>query len=199
MAMIGGGAIYLLTHAVIYFFGLFASGGYDLFLAPLAPVMALMAATGLADVVRRTIGDAGLFRGRLRPGFSRGALIALLLLPVLAAGLTARMPEIHPCEAAIDEAIATLKRRHLDDRRILSTHVRFFYHMPRPIPSTNDLLWINCLDLDKVESGTIALWDGQSSEDFNLRRKQFEKTNSSWRKLWVSVDGCAILYQKEIR
>lgn len=41
---IGAGAVYFLAHTVIFRFGLFASGGYERFLTPIAPVVAVAAA-----------------------------------------------------------------------------------------------------------------------------------------------------------
>ncbi|MCG3126522.1 MAG: hypothetical protein CHACPFDD_01358 [Phycisphaerae bacterium] len=45
---IGCGLAYLLTHVLIYRFGLFSSGGYARFLVPLAPILAVAAADALS-------------------------------------------------------------------------------------------------------------------------------------------------------
>lgn len=48
---IAAAALYLATHAVIYRFGLFASGGYARFLAPIQPVVAVAAAASVSNLM----------------------------------------------------------------------------------------------------------------------------------------------------
>lgn len=70
-----GGGLYLLAHTIVYRFGLFASGGYARFLEPLAPLVAVCAAEGVAQLV------AGWRRANRRLSVARSlAAIALCCL-----------------------------------------------------------------------------------------------------------------------
>lgn len=53
------GAAYLLTHVLIYRFGLFSSGGYARFLVPLAPILAVAAADALSGFIELFRAPAG--------------------------------------------------------------------------------------------------------------------------------------------
>jgi hypothetical protein len=49
----GAGLTYFLTHAILYRFGLFASGGYERFLVPIGPVVAVAATGALSQIWAR--------------------------------------------------------------------------------------------------------------------------------------------------
>ena len=77
----GAGLAYFGLHTVIYCFGLFASGGYERFLVPISPVVAVAAAEALSEawLAWRGTTPAGLSAGGPQP-FALRALVGVVLL-----------------------------------------------------------------------------------------------------------------------
>jgi hypothetical protein len=192
--------VYFATHSLIYRFGLYASGGYSVFLYSLAPCFAMLAVAG----VELTCERIPLQLGTTFPSLSsirKQQLITMLILVgtlcmALNSGRKHSHVEVDHQERAIDAAIAYLRNNGLEEAPVMSTHVWFFYHMPRSIPNVNDSLWLNTRDLKTTTPGTLALWDAKYGNIFGLPRDYFDNGENGWKKIWSS-DEDAILYRKE--
>lgn len=144
---------YFVTHTLIYRYGLFASGGYWLFLLPMAPTFALLAALGIEKALPR---GASASLNLRRPYLPLVVIAALILNGVLV--LAARPWPLQPNEIACEQAAAWLREQGEVETPIWSTHVWFFWIYDEPslrrIPGGGFQP-----DPDGIPAGAFYLWD----------------------------------------
>jgi hypothetical protein len=196
-AAILGGA-YFSIHAILFKFGPYATAGYTYFLFPLAPLVALLAAEGLEFLVFHA-------PEKLRPWLpdnrrSRGAftVIAALLLCVWTTGYArqAQTFPIPPHEPALADAIDFIKTNGHQDADIVTSHVLFFWNMPRPIPHADDLLWINARPMESLQPGTLVIWEPYYSEIWRIKRSQLE--TDDFEVLWKDPNNEVVVYRRRL-
>ncbi len=189
-------AAYFVLHTLIYHFGLFASGGYGIFLFPMAPCMAILAALGVdtlfarADTLRR---PRGILPAARIPPLVRGLTVALVLGVALFAPSWPRSNE----QAAVQAAAGWLKAHQVDKATVMASHAWFFYEYFYDDAWTTKQGWALKLDLGTLPAGTVLVWDAHySSESGQISLGDLQKPNSPWRELARFGTDQAIIFQK---
>jgi hypothetical protein len=183
--------LHLLVHVILFAYGLYSTGGYLLFLLPLAPFTAVAAALGFEwglGLISRTPGLAPRSTG------VRIVATALYVFIVLVVGLRTvpRPPDVEIVSAR--QAAEWLRERNMVAKPVLATHVYFYYYYPLPVPG--EKLWTILPPLDSVEIGTIALWDRHYSNRWGLHLAYLTDAKNGWEKLQEFGGGAMILFQK---
>jgi hypothetical protein len=176
-------AIYLAAHVVLYRFGLYASGGYDLFLLPLAPGFAILAAIGFdraADWLRSLAGRIhGAARARTALAAAPQVAIAAGAALVIGAGLGAQPRPLDAEGAYAEQAARWLEAQRLDSRSAVSTHVWFLYHSGAILARD----WSNPPPLDDLPPGAIVVWDQHYADRWGLPYDRLSDPAGPWRLL----------------
>jgi hypothetical protein len=114
------------VHSVIFRFGLFASGGYKLFLLPLAPVIAISAVTGLEWIVnvlspylKRFINSKKL----LTP--ENIILVIFCCICLIFALVNVRPYQLDKQDVAIKKAAVWVREKNITKNDLIATHVFF--------------------------------------------------------------------------
>jgi len=185
---------YFLVHTVIYRFGLFASAGYSIFLLPLAPAIAVMAALGGEMILH------GLEPYRMtRTGLVRylpQVVMLVVALCVLVVGFTSRPFPVDEEGMAMQEAAQWI-REHFpsENLTIIASHAWFIYYYDLPwSPSTR---WGMPVNLEQLREGSLLLWDRHYSELLGIHLEYLSNPRHGWRKLTTFRNGVAILFRKE--
>jgi len=192
-------ALYFLVHSLLFHFGLFASGGYGVFLLPLAPAAAVLAArggewayAGLRGVFSRVI-PAGAARWGAR------ALAGLGLVFILGAGLNAKPTPLDPLHAAQQQA-ALWVQGYLDTLTyqppVAGAHVAFWLAF-RPVwPTFGEPWWFNEAVLPV---NSLLVWDSKYSPGRGLTPAAL--VADGWREMArfgdMGAGSAAIVYRRE--
>jgi hypothetical protein len=168
--------LYGLAEAVIYHFGWFASGGYVVFLLPLAPFAAVAAALGI---------------DRLREAGLPWPALALVCLGAVALGLRVDPRETSEPQRVMRQAADYVR----DPDRVVATHVWFFETSGARLPHADDPADPPWSQPRRPRRGDLVLWDRWYSNRFGLRKSRLTR-----RRGFVVVrrfgDGDAILYRR---
>jgi hypothetical protein len=190
-------ALYFLTHTLIYRFGLFASGGYVLFLLPMAPTLALLAAFALERIpvwIERAL-------RMVSPRVVRLALMASIFAAALLhsglATLAVRPWSLQPNEVAMQEAADWLMTNDYDDTPVYSTHVWFFWVYEdrgnlKRIPGGG----FNPDPAD-IPQGALVLWDRGYGDLNGISLEILEAVGSGFTRLADFGDGQAVLFRRD--
>jgi hypothetical protein len=167
---------YLAIHTIIYRYGLFASGGYHLFLLPLAPAFGLAAAMGFETVLSwltRLVNS----QAKIVAIPYTALLMFILIAPiVIFTGLKTKPISLDEEGEILQEAANWLQSHNVNREQVISTHVWFnyFYDIfpPTIIPP-----------LDELSPGTVIVWDPHYSERSWTSYEQLVNSNDCWQKL----------------
>jgi hypothetical protein len=179
-------ALYFLTHTIIYRFGLFASGGYPIFLLPIAPMFAVLAAFGAEWAV------AALRRVALPTAWGEFMFRFVCVWAVAGVVLAAAQSRPFTLDArgrAMQAAADWLEVREMDDgRTVMAENVMFsyFYDERRRVRRA----WNT--ELTDLPPGTVAVWDDKYAEPQGLTREML----ASWRELARFEGGAGVIYEK---
>jgi hypothetical protein len=182
-------ALYFGLHTVLYRFGLFASGGYDLFLLPLAPSIALMAALGveaLGDLMSQafTVKRAGTI-----------ALTLIVCAGVALYGVSNTQPRRADPEAVTAQQAAAWLRANADpDVFVVTTHVWVTYFYFGYITPT--LSWTTPFSLNAAAPGTILVWDQHYSPRRGYDYQDLIAPQSGWQLLQEFGSHTLAIFQK---
>lgn len=179
-----GFAVYLLVQTIIYRFGLYASGGYELFLLPLAPGFAIAASVALDWLVERL----RLPRGQV--ALLGGALLAVVLGWVVVTGTRSRPRPMDFEGVALQQAASWLQQRSTDPARVVATHVWLYYFVDLP-PAQ----WLTVSAPRDLPVGTIVVWDSHYSDRSGLRLAELRDPAQGWRELERFSD-VAVIFEK---
>ncbi len=153
---------YFVTHTLIYRFGLFASGGYVLFLLPMAPTFALLAAFAAERVPswidKHLPQQMSARRRRAVKLTGVGALYGAALLYSGAAMLAVRPWQLQPNEIAAQQAADWLVANEHVATPVYSTHTWFFW----VYEDRGNLIIApggSKLEPSEVPPGAFILWD----------------------------------------
>jgi hypothetical protein len=191
-----GFLIYFMIHAVIYRFGLFASGGYSLFLLPIAPAFAVAGALGLEKITAQ----CERVWARMVPGVSIPHRVIALGVAMVAAVVIAygmrKPPQLLGDEAfALQQASAWLKEAGLGSRPTVATNVNFYYfHALRVGPGS---YWWVVPKLTGLTKGTIVVWDRHYSSVSGLPLSDLTASDNGWRRLAsFGTDEFTVIFEK---
>lgn len=161
-------ALYFLIHTLLYHFGLFASGGYAVFLLPLAPAAAVLAARGgewAYTGLRHALGQR--FSAQTARWTVR-ALAAVALVLILGAGLSAAPTPLDPLHASQQQA-AVWVQRYLDtlsvEPPVAGAHVAFWLAFRPQWPTASEPWWF---DAAALPAGSLLVWDSKYSPERGL-------------------------------
>lgn len=171
-------ASYYLTHVIIYRYGLFASGGYSLFLVPLAPGIALAAAVSIESMWEflRT-------KNVLKSLGTKIALITVLLgvcIWVLVLGMQVKPWLLSPEEIGTQEAAKWIRENRPDVSRVVSTHTWFHYFYDLPWPEGRGVG--SQTPLNELYSGDLVVWDAHYSDRLGFTKEQLTE-GDQWEEL----------------
>lgn len=187
--------LYFLIHTVLYHFGLYASGGYYLFLLPLAPAIAIASALGieaLLDLPSR-IAVRHISRPHVLPLLT-GLALTLILASVIAVGLRSR-PHLLDLEAtALREAADWIRQNGLAGYPVIATHVWFYYFYDLSWVPTQG--WAQPPPLAGISRGSLVLWDGHYSDRWGMTYDELSTPDSGWAELKAFGDRFAVVFQK---
>jgi hypothetical protein len=192
--------VYFLVHTLIYRFGLFASGGYAVFLLPLAPAVAVLAARGGEWGYAHL---TGLFARRWPAAARRltQAASGLILGIVIASALLAPPTALDPLYAAQREAAAWVTTWQAADSAradvpVAATHVAFWLAYRPAWPSASEPWWF---DPDALPAGALLVNDSKYSPARGLTPEALAQ--GGWRELArfgdPATNSAAIIYQRE--
>lgn len=174
--------IYLVVHVTLYRFGLFASGGYELFLLPLAPAFALAAALGLASIRDALSRILDLFGNKPRVWLIVQAGAAIVCMIVIIYGVLNTHPRpADPEGVAAEQAANWLRSSGLTATPIVSTHVWFTYYYYGLM--TPDRVWVKMEPLSTMSPGTVLVWDKHYSPRWGYTYEILSDPASGWQLL----------------
>ena len=172
---------YLMTHTVIYRFGLFASGGYQLFLLPIAPAFGLAAAVGLEQLLEMST--------RILPGTNQNSWNIIRLAFLLAcasltvsAGLSTRPLPLDDEGVALKNAAVWLRHSGVGQETVIATHIWFEYFYDRNNISLSE-------PVAALPEGTIVIWDQHYSERAGLVYDDLVNQSGCWQELAQFGEG----------
>ncbi len=174
---------YFAVHSLIYHFGWYASGGYDFFLLPLAPALALLASVGvdtLLDLLRKSR------RVVQAVGY------AVVFVPVLIGVQFASIWQLGAEEIAVRDAARWVSAQKVEGADVIAAHVWFYYDALYEVAWQHS--WTECRDLDAAPAGTLLVWDEHYSplcENYSAAR-----SSPAWDERARFGDGAAIILEK---
>jgi hypothetical protein len=183
--------LYFLLHTVIYRFGLYASGGYDLFLLPLAPGIALGSVAGLEILLgwiqkNRMVAKWPFIHKPIHVIVLAGSAVYMLIT-----GLQIQPHHLTVEESSIGLVSDYLASRHVNPTRVYSTHQYFIYRYDLPYQN-----WLYHPDLSALKAGSMIVWDAHYSERWGVNAETLAATSSDYRILYASDNGLVILFEK---
>lgn len=167
--------ILLLTHTIIYKFGLYSSGGFGIFLLPIAPIMAFAAAT-LVEAIKEKI-----------PPFASIASNVLVVLICLYPVTQIKMQRpLNGESKMMKEVTEWVRENRTGNERIISTNTWTYYWLPYTTPH-EDGAWFKALWSKNFQSvakkGDLLIWDAHYSERWG---NNLEALNASpdWERIY---------------
>ncbi len=183
-------AFYFVVHTVIYRFGLFASGGYTLFLLPIAPTIAILAALGAVQLVSMSVSSS-----RLRP-IVLAVLLGAALIWQGRAVLGVTPWRLQPNEIAIEQAADWLRTNVAPETPVYSTHVWLFWIYDEPglrrIPGGG-----TGLTSEDIPPGALLIWDPQYGDLNGVDWAELTTRTDAWTLLETFYDGQAVLFRRQ--
>lgn len=194
-------ALYFALHTVLYHFGLFASGGYGVFLLPLAPAVAVLAALGAewADGhLKRLLAKRG------SPAISRWAALApaaVVIAAVVGVGLDVAPTPLDPIDAVQRQAASWVADWQAADSAraalpILAPHVAFWLAY-QPVWPTATKPW--SFEMDRLPAGGLLVWDSKYSAGRGYTPDAL--TAAGWHEVErfgsVEAGSAAVIYLRE--
>jgi hypothetical protein len=192
--------LYFITHTLIYRYGLFASGGYVLFLLPMAPTYALLAALAgecVPDWIERLEGRW--LQGQRRRFVKLAAVGVLFGAALLYAGVTvaAVRPWLRqPNEVAMEEAAQWFVDQNTLDAPVYSSHVWFWW-----VYTGSGLMRIPDgglgLTADDVPMGSYWLWDRNYGDLNAIALEALRAPHSGFVEIARFANDEGVLFRRE--
>lgn len=186
---------YFLLHTIIFRFGLFASGGYKLFLLPIAPVIAILAVIGLEWVIHFS---TPYLTQSDKPDKSfinnRNMYILICALCIIFTFVNVKPYPLSYDAKAIKKAIEWIRQEELSDNNLVSTNIWFYHFFPYRVPPVT--LWEKFPDPSDMPVGTIVIWDNYFSDMWDLKLEIFISNPKKWSLLKSFNNKSVIIFQK---
>lgn len=185
---------YVALHSLIFWKGLFASGGYYHFLMPIAPGLAIAAVFG-ADFLleRRTSWQPALARGLLAGAVLQGLVLVHVLFLQKWNGLPFQfgLPR-ESLHQAIQQALDWQALNRPAAPAVICRHV--FAAFSRDWIETPAREKLSTLSASDLPPGSIVVWENKYS-DLN-RMTQADLKNPDWKEVAVFQDGQVCVFEK---
>lgn len=184
--------LYFATHTILYRFGLYGSGGYGLFLLPLAPALAIAAALGTEWIAGGATSDA---RPRILRALSISAAAAMLG-GVVYLGVQTDARPVDREGVAMRAVAAWLDAREVPPERVYTTHawLNTFYEVPfRPIVSDRT----TATPLGDIPAGSYLVWDEHYSDRLGWPIEYLSDPGQGWARLTSFGDNLAVVFVKQ--
>jgi hypothetical protein len=181
-------AIYIAMQVVFFKFGLFASGGYIVFLLPVAPLAAIMAAHGLSTLVTLVSRQAGYRRA---PVAAAGALAAATIFVIAAASSAMPIPE-DTYQTSLIQAVDLIHSEGLDQQPVVTQHVWVDYLYPLPVSAIRAYPH----SIDALPTGTVLVWDSRYADDWGWDLTGLSDPKNGWRSVAQFGRGTAEIFHK---
>ncbi len=185
---------YYLIHTALYRFGLYASGGYTVFLLPLAPAVAIVAALGTEFVTSWVQKALARFVRLTGSRVLYCLLIVLIVIAVVSTGLQTKPRPLGTEVAALKQASDWLRSSDLVDNKIVATHVWFFYFYDLALDPV--ATWTDPPSLEYLPAGTIVVWDQKYSNLWGLSYDELAGPRNNWKRLNSFGDNAVVIFQK---
>lgn len=185
--------IYFLTHTIIYRFGLFASGGYILFLMPLSAGFALAGAMGVENLLAglRYVGrKLHLEAVAMAAGF---VLIVAVCGVMLAAARNSEPYLMSDEEIALREAYEYIHAEGVVPEMVYSTHAYFNYLYDLPMAN-----WLYQPDLMGMKEHSIVVWERHYADRWGVSYARLTDPTASFRLRKSFADGHVVVFEKII-
>jgi hypothetical protein len=184
--------IYFLTHTIIFRFGLFASGGYYLFLMPLATGFALAAALGVESMLSgvRDLGEK--IKVKWISTAAQFSLILVVCTGMLAAGLNSKPYLLSEEESVLGDVYEYLHSAGIPPEKVYSTHP--YFHYLYDLPKAN---WLYEPDLMDLKEGSIIVWDSHYSDRWGVQYAWLTSPSSPFELNKSFSDGQAVVFEKK--
>lgn len=187
---------YFALHTVIFWLGLFASGGYYHFLMPLAPGLAIAAVAG-TNTCLDSPSRWGPALGRL---LLAGCLLQGLLLPHMRAmqhwshspqglGLTRE-----PLQDALQDALDWQATHRPHARAVVCRHI--YASFSRDWIETPAQRTLNTLPPAELPPGSIAIWESKYANLTGLTLAELTAPHSDWKELGAWNNRTVIVFEK---
>jgi hypothetical protein len=188
--------LYFITHTLIYRFGLFASGGYIIFLLPMAPAFTILAAFAIERIITWfTHASAQVPQRRAALAFA-GVLMAAAFLFNLVVVLTTPPWRLQANEVAAEEAAEYLVANGYTDTPVYATHAWFFY----VYENRGDLIRVpggSDMKADDIPPNAFVLWDTQYGDLNSVDLAVLEAPNNGFTEVQRFYDDQLILFRKD--
>lgn len=178
-------ASYLIIHTIIYWMGAFSSGGFAIFLLPLAPFFAIAASAGVQNITIKQHDRSYDWLEKLL-SFS---LAVMLLLGSFYVALGAYKPRNFNGDAVNMRSAAQYLQKHkLSARNIATTNVWLYYWLPLTTPYQNGrwekVLWI-ANRMQELKEGDLLVWDNHYSNRFGHNLETL-LNSSNWKTIYLA-------------
>lgn len=186
---------YFLLHTAIFRFGLFASGGYKLFLLPIAPAIAILAVIGLEWVIHFS---TPYLTQPAKPDKSfinnRNMYILICALCIIFTFVNVKPHPLSYDAKAISKAIEWIRQEELSESKFVSTNIWFYHFFPYRVPPVT--LWEKFPSPSDMPVGTIVIWDNYFSDMWDLKLEIFISNPKKWSLLKSFDNKSVIIFQK---
>lgn len=188
---------YFLAHAIIFRFGLYASGGYSIFLFPLAPMLAVAAALGRERLRTRlpAFARSGLPTRNAKKWMQLSPELVIILCVLANAAAIARPKPLDAESVAVRDAVTWLKSRDYRRENIIAANVWVYYFSEIPCRPGRD--WRQQYTLPEIVPGTVVLWDRHYAGRRGLDLAQMKEDPQTWQLLATFGDGAVVIFQKK--
>lgn len=177
---------YFFVHTVIYRYGLFSSGGYDIFLMPLTTGIAITAVIGLEfiyDLFGNLLKYLDLSEDlRKFNNYLYGFIIIMVTILMVFTAINVKPYDLYPEEVALKNAAQFLTQRKVSKNSVYSAHVYFRYIYDLPISN-----WLYMPVLEKIPKESIIVWDQHYSNRWGIPKEKLSDLSF----------GFIILYENE--
>ena len=188
---------YFLIHVIIFHFGLYASGGYSIFLLPLAPALAIAASVGFDSLNQIFTERYAKKHYRKKFRFLEKQFVTVLATLIIAInGFMFARP--HPLgEEAITmrDAAAWIQKNVPNAQKVISSHVYFFYFYNEQ-PWQPHESWDSPPPPDKLASGSMVLWDRHYASQRGINLDVLKKNPTEWELLKSFNNDTALLFRR---
>lgn len=189
-------AAYFALHSLIFWKGLFASGGYYHFIMPLAPGLAVLAVFGIDALLDRGQNWSRTLAGLLCAGL---VLQGVALIHVLAmqawTGVAPRIglaPE--PIHQAVQRGLDWQAANRPDASPIICHHI--YAAFSRDWIETEQQRALFGLTAAQLPAGAIVIWENKYSEITGLPIKDFTSPESGWTEVATFANGTVRIFEK---
>ncbi len=187
---------YFVAHAVIFRLGLYASGGYSIFLFPLAPMLAVAAALGWEWLHNRmpAWGHGGAPARNAKKWMQFSPELVIILCVLANAAAIARPKPLDAEAAAIRDAAIWLKNREFRPENIITANVWGYYFADIPCRPGQD--WRRQHALPEIAPGSVVIWDRHYAERRGLILAQMKADPQNWQPLAAFGEGAVFIFLK---